>query len=279
MPDQPGKRRRRKARLEGDSLWPGLDVQEKNCSALHTTADQYAKVISLSPLPPPPAPQAASVHGLRYIFEEKLPLWDRTLWAGAVFLGLLLTSTMVPPPSSYPQSWPFNPLSPPRSCPPSYSSSPCPWSLSQLNLPPTTSTRVPVSSSNLHPTSPIHQRFSNLLLTSTMVSLLQPGDLPPQVVQVYQGWQDSPTLTTIKTTAQDLTSIHFPAITLCRYSASASQLQPRPHSLTASQPHSLTASQLLSLTASQPLSLSASQPQLLSLSFSASLFHSLSEKA
>ena len=39
--------------------------------------------------------QVASVHGLRYIFEERLPSSDRILWTAAVLLGLLLSGTMV----------------------------------------------------------------------------------------------------------------------------------------------------------------------------------------
>ena len=39
--------------------------------------------------------KVASVHGLRYIFEERLPSSDRILWSAAVFLCLLLSGTMV----------------------------------------------------------------------------------------------------------------------------------------------------------------------------------------
>ena len=35
------------------------------------------------------------MHGLRYIFEERLPSSDRILWTAAVLLGLLLSGTMV----------------------------------------------------------------------------------------------------------------------------------------------------------------------------------------
>ena len=35
------------------------------------------------------------MHGLRYIFEERLPSSDRILWSAAVFLCLLLSGTMV----------------------------------------------------------------------------------------------------------------------------------------------------------------------------------------
>ena len=83
-------------------------------SVLHRTADQYAEVdllvlpclalqsflrspcLSLSRLTNPfTLPKAASVHGLRYIFEERLPSSDRILWTAAVLLGLLLSGTMV----------------------------------------------------------------------------------------------------------------------------------------------------------------------------------------
>ena len=67
-----------------------MEVERR--SVLHSTADQYAEVRSLQNLS---LSQVASVHGLRYIFEERLPSSDRILWTAAVLLGLLLSGTMV----------------------------------------------------------------------------------------------------------------------------------------------------------------------------------------
>ena len=69
-----------------------MEVERR--SVLHSTADQYAEVRSL-PSKPLSLSQVASVHGLRYIFEERLPSSDRILWTAAVLLGLLLSGTMV----------------------------------------------------------------------------------------------------------------------------------------------------------------------------------------
>ena len=76
-------------------------------SVLHSTADQYAEVdlfvftclalqyfLDLLVFPSTLS-KVASVHGLRYIFEERLPSSDRILWTAAVLLGLLLSGTMV----------------------------------------------------------------------------------------------------------------------------------------------------------------------------------------
>ena len=70
-----------------------MEVERR--SVLHSTADQYAEVRSLLSYRNVSSSKVASVHGLRYIFEERLPSSDRILWSAAVFLCLLLSGTMV----------------------------------------------------------------------------------------------------------------------------------------------------------------------------------------
>ena len=71
-----------------------MEVERR--SVLHSTADQYAEVrFLLATRRNLSSSKVASVHGLRYIFEERLPSSDRILWTAAVLLGLLLSGTMV----------------------------------------------------------------------------------------------------------------------------------------------------------------------------------------
>ena len=105
-----------------------------------------------------PVSKVASVHGLRYIFEERLPSSDRILWSAAVFLCLLLSGTMVVQVGN--------------------------WSLDETAR----ENKSRAGDKNL------------VWFTS----------------KVYLGWVESPVLTTITTTASDITELDFPTITICR---------------------------------------------------------------